>query len=189
MTRGRCEYVRGPALALVLALCVGCAPDVGTPLGHVDQTPARACGDELTLTGRVVDAANVLPPAARNELARRLEAYERRTHHQLVVVTTPSLGGSDINLYSIRLFRRWGIGRRHINDGIGFLIAPTDHKVRIEVGYGLERALPDDVTAKILRDVVLPRFRAGDVTGAIGSGAGAITAAIDRAESQKGRSL
>lgn len=176
--------MRLAVLALLLAFGVGCAPDTATKPKRVDIAPVHACGDELTLTGRVVDPAHVLPNVTVSNLDRQLAAYERRTRHQFVVVIAPSLGGSDIDLYSIRLFRRWGIGRRGVNDGIGLLIAPNERKARIEVGLGLERALPDDVAASVLREV-FPRFRAGHIAGGTDAGVTAIIAAMDHAEARQ----
>ena len=97
----------------------------------------------------------------------------------------PSLGGSDIALYSVRLFRCWGIGRRGVNDGMGLLIAPSERRLRIEVGSGLERALPDEVAARIIREQAVPRFRAGDLPGGTEATVGAAIASIDAAERRR----
>jgi len=175
---------RGAVLAAALMLAIGCAPDPGPRARSPDLAPAHACGDELKRTGRVVDAANILPAPLRARVARRLAAWEARTGHQFVVVTTPSLSGSDIALYSLRLFRRWGIGRRGANDGIGLLVAPNDRRMRIEVGYGLERALPDDLAAKIIRDRAMPAFRAGNLPSGIEATVAAVIDAIDASQSK-----
>ena len=172
------ELSVGTALFFGLA----CAPDVQHKPAALDVAPTHACGDELKLTGRVVDAAGVLPAAARARITTKLAGWEARTRHQFVVVTTPSLGGSEVALYSVRLFRRWGIGRKGANDGIGLLVAPRDHRLRIEVGRGLERVLPDDVAARINREVAIPRFQAGDLAGGVEAAVAAVIVAVDSAE-------
>ena len=95
----------------------------------------------------------------------------------MVIVTTPSLNGQKIEDFGVRLGRTWGIGRKGINDGVLLIVAPNEHKVRIEVGYGLEKTLSDPICAQIIRNEIIPRFHRGDIAGGIGAGALAI---IDR---------
>jgi uncharacterized protein len=130
--------------------------------------------DYLQLTGRVVDQANVLPPEAEANLTTKLADLERKTGHQLVIATTPSLQGKSIDDYSLCLARHWGVGRKDANDGVMMLVAPLDRKVRIEVGYGLEAALRDDEANVILKTDVLPAFTAGDFPRGIAAGTDAI---------------
>jgi len=184
LTRRTSSARRWRALSLVCAFAfdLACAPDREPKLGERDVAPLHACGDELALNGRVADAAHILPEATRARLNYILQGYERRTQHQFVVVTVPTLGGSDLVLFSVRLFRRWGIGRRGVNDGMSLLVAPNEQRVRIEVGYGLERALPDDAAAKIIREVTLPRFKDGDLSGGIEATVTSVIARVDQAE-------
>jgi uncharacterized protein len=119
------------------------------------------------LTGRVVDAAQVLGPSARGELAAKLGEFEARTSHQLVIATVPALNGHSVEDYANRLFRGWGLGARDKNDGVLLLVAPAERKVRIEVGYGLEGTLTDAVAKLIIEHSIVPRFRAGDFAGGI----------------------
>jgi uncharacterized protein len=119
------------------------------------------------LSGRVVDAAQVLGPSARAELGIKLHALEAQTSHQLVVATVPSLNGHSVEDYANRLFRAWGLGGKDKNDGVLLLVAPTERKVRIEMGYGLESALPDAVAKLIIEQSIVPQFRAGDFAGGI----------------------
>lgn len=93
--------------------------------------------------GRVTDDAKVLSDAQKQQIAARLADFERLTGHQMVVVTTPSLGGQDIALYATNLANKRGIGRRGVDDGILLLVAPNERKVRIAVGRGLESILSD----------------------------------------------
>ena len=117
------------------------------------------------LTGRVVDQANILDASARSRLDGKLAALEAKTTTQLVVVTLGSLQGYDIADYGYQLGRHWGIGQKGTNNGVMLIVAPAEHKVRIEVGYGLEGDLTDAVTRLIIANAILPRFRAGDVAG------------------------
>jgi uncharacterized protein len=126
------------------------------------------------LTGRVVDTAHVLTPQAQADLTARLAALEQKTSRQLVVVTLPSLGGYDIQDYGYQLLRHWGIGQKGTNNGALFIVVPSEHKVRVEVGYGLEPVLTDALSSLILQQDVLPKFRAGDVQGGIVAGTDAL---------------
>jgi uncharacterized protein len=126
------------------------------------------------LTGRVVDDANVLTPEAKTELTQKLAALEAKTGRQLVVATLPSLQGDDIEDYGYQLGRAWGIGQKGKDNGAVFIIAPSEHKARIEVGYGLEPILTDAMSRIILEREVFPRFRAGDMSGGIVGGADAL---------------
>jgi uncharacterized protein len=89
------------------------------------------------LTGRVVDDAELLGPDVEEELTGELKALEDKSSDQLVVVTVPSLQGYTIEDYGYRLGRHWGIGTAKLSNGVVLIVAPNEHKVRIEVGYGL----------------------------------------------------
>lgn len=140
----------------------------------VATLPANATPNFPPLTGRVVDDANVLSPAVRDQLEQKLQTLEDRTTRQVVVVTLPTLGGYDIADYGYQLGRHWGIGQKGTNNGVLFIIAPSEKKVRIEVGYGLEPVLTDALSEVILSSAVLPKFRSGDVQGGIVDGTNAI---------------
>ncbi len=123
------------------------------------------------LSGRVTDAAGVLPPETVAALEARLKTLEDTTGTQLVVATVPDLGGYEIDEYGYQLGRAWGIGQKGTNNGAILLIAPAQRKLRIEVGYGLEGVLTDAVSSRIIRRAVVPRFKAGDIAGGITAGA------------------
>ena len=142
--------------------------------------PALAAPTFPPLTGRVVDDAGVLSAPVKADLDAKLAALETATHHQLVVATIKSLQGDDIDDYGYQLGRAWGIGRAGKNDGVVFIIAPAEHKVRIEVGYGLEPILTDALSSQILQAAVLPKFRAGDVQGGVVDGTTALIAQLSR---------
>ncbi|MDX1704717.1 MAG: TPM domain-containing protein, partial [Altererythrobacter ishigakiensis] len=106
------------------------------------------------LTGRVVDAANIIDDATEAELAQELAALEAQSQRQLVIATIPDLQGYDITDYGYQLGREWGIGDAERNDGALLIVAPNERKVRIEVGYGLEGYLTDAYSALIIQNAI-----------------------------------
>lgn len=126
------------------------------------------------LTGRVVDAAGVLDPAVRAQLDGLLAAQEEKATDQFVVATVPSLEGTSIEDYGNELFRAWQLGQAKKNNGVLLLVAPHERKVRIEVGYGLEGILTDAVASTIIRNAIVPAFKAGDMSGGVLKGAQAV---------------
>jgi uncharacterized protein len=128
------------------------------------------------LTGRVVDDAHILSPAATQKLTQELEGLEQQTGHQIVVATVPDLQGHEIEDYGYQLGRTWLLGRKGVNDGAILLVAPSEHKVRIEVGYGLEPVLTDAMTSVIINQKVLPQFKAGHMEQGVVDGTEALIA-------------
>ncbi len=122
------------------------------------------------LTGRVVDDAGVLNAYTVGELTDMLAAHERATGEQVVVVTLKSLQGYPIEDYGYQLGRHWGIGQKGTNTGALLIVAPNEHKVRIEVGYGLEATLTDAISATIIQNYILPSFKRGDFNAGILAG-------------------
>ena len=127
-----------------------------------------------TLSGRVVDDAELLSPAAEARLTQRLEALQTDTSDQLVVVTLPDLQGYDIADYGYQLGRAWRIGQSEVDNGALLIVAPNEKKVRIEVGYGLEPILTDALSGLIIQTRILPAFRDGDFERGIEQGVDAI---------------
>jgi uncharacterized protein len=119
------------------------------------------------LTGRVVDDAGMIDPATETALSQKLDAFEKKSSDQIVVATVDSLDGEAIEPYANRLFRAWNLGQAGENNGILLLIAKTDRKMRIEVGYGLEGTLTDLHSKLIIENTMVPAFRAGDFSGGI----------------------
>lgn len=146
------------AFAALLAL-------IATPLSAQDF-PA--------LTGRVVDAADIIPPDVEAQLTAKLEALETQSQRQLVVTTVPDLQGYDISDYGYQLGRAWGIGDAERNDGTLLIVAPNDRKVRIEVGYGSEGYLTDALSSLIIQNQIIPQFKAGNMPAGIVAGTDAI---------------
>jgi uncharacterized protein len=136
------------------------------------------------LTGRVVDDAHMLSSATTEKLTDELAALEQQTGHQIVVVTLPDLQGFEIEDYGYQLGRAWLLGRKGVNDGAILLVAPSEHKVRIEVGYGLEPVLTDAMTSVILQTKVLPQFKAGHMEAGVVAGTEALIAQAGLPEEQ-----
>jgi len=122
------------------------------------------------LTGRVVDQANIIPQATQAAITQKLADLEQKSGIQLVVATVNSLEGGDIETYANELFRTWKLGEKDKNNGVLLLVAPHEHKVRIEVGYGLEGTLTDALSKIIIVNAITPRFKTGDFGGGISRG-------------------
>lgn len=133
-------------------------------------------------TGFVNDFANIIDESTQAALETKLSAFEVSTTHEIVVVIIPTLGDDYIENYAVKLFEEWGIGKKDSDNGILFLVALDDKKVRIEVGYGLEGALVDSEVNTIIQDYVLPKFRENNYVGGIESGVDGIIAATEGEE-------
>jgi uncharacterized protein len=131
-----------------------------------------------SLTGRIVDAAQIIDARSKPEVERKLEDLESRSGIQLVVATIKSLEGQDIESYANQLFRTWKLGEKTKNNGVLLLVAPSERKVRIEVGYGLEGTLTDALSNVIITNALVPRFKTGDFTGGISRGVDDIIAVL-----------
>ncbi|MEK6544494.1 MAG: TPM domain-containing protein, partial [Elusimicrobiota bacterium] len=134
---------------------------------------------DLKPLGRVSDYAGVIGA----DMKRRIEDVsvnvEAATTVELFVVTVPSLGGRSVEEYAHELFNYWGIGKKDKDNGVLLLVAPKERRVRIEVGYGLESVLTDGKAGGIIRDVIVPYFKAGDIRSGILHGVTAIANVID----------
>ncbi|WP_375459954.1 TPM domain-containing protein [uncultured Enterovirga sp.] len=126
------------------------------------------------LSGRVVDQANILKPEDRAAIEAKLKAHEDKSSDQVVVATVRSLEGIPVEDYANRLYRHWQLGTKEKSNGALLLVAPTDRKVRIEVGYGLEGALTDALSGIVIRTAIAPKFKSGDFAGGIQAGVDAI---------------
>src|SRR4051794_17765105 len=122
------------------------------------------------LTGRVVDTAGLLSPAQQQALTQKLEALEKASSRQLVVATVPDLQGYPVEDFGYKLGRAWGIGQKGANNGALLLVAPKEHKVRIETGYGLEPILTDAFNKDVIDEKIVPAFKSGDYPGGINAG-------------------
>ncbi len=136
-----CKYACG--FLLLMPLCVHAYTSPGQPAGFVN------------------DFSNLLSDTTEISLEERLAAFNASTTIEIAVVTVPSLDGESIETYANALFRDWGIGKKETNNGILLLIAPQERHVRIEVGYGLEGAMPDIQAGYIIDNIITPAFKQG----------------------------
>lgn len=149
-------------LYLLLAICLSCLPQTVYAL------------DAPPLKGRINDYANMLTQATAQSLERKLAAFERETTNQVVLLTVPSLEGNTIEGFAIRVAESWKIGQQDKNNGVLLILAKKEHKIRIEVGTGLQGVLPDITAGQIIRNVMAPALRNGDFDQGISAGLGAI---------------
>ena len=135
--------------------------------------------DVPPLTGRVVDLAHVLSASEAERLTADLQAQEAATGNQVVVLTLPSLEGEPLEPFAHHVATTWKLGQKGTDNGALLLVVLKERKVRIEVGYGLEGSLTDARSAQIIRNEIVPRFRAGDLPGGIVAGVAAILKTIE----------
>jgi uncharacterized protein len=133
----------------------------------------------LPPVARVVDETGTLSRAEVSALTDKLAAFEQRKGSQIAVVLVATTAPESIEEFSIRLGEAWKLGRKGVDDGVILVIAVRDRRLRIEVGYGLEGALPDAVAKRIIAEVITPRLRRGDFYGGIQSGVDRIIAVIE----------
>ncbi len=135
-----------------------------------------------TLTERVTDLANLLSPNEEAYLSNQLKDLEERKGSQLAILTVNSTKPETIEQYSIRVVDQWKLGRADVDDGVLLVIAKNDRKLRIEVGYGLEGAIPDAYTKRIISNIIVPHFRDGDYYLGVEEGVEAIIGLINGEE-------
>jgi uncharacterized protein len=135
--------------------------------------------DVPPLTGRVVDLAQVLPGDVAASLTNDLQTHESKTSNQVAVLILPSLDREPLEEFSHRVATTWKLGQKGTDNGVLLLVALRERKVRIEVGYGLEGTLTDLRSAHIIRNEIVPRFRAGDLPGGLTAGVRAILGTIE----------
>jgi len=130
------------------------------------------------LAVRVTDLTETLSQDQRSSLEAKLADFERRKGAQIAVLVVPTVKPETIEEFSIRVMEGWKLGRKGVNDGVLLLVAKQDRKLRIEVGYGLEGALSDIVSKRIVSDVIAPHFKAGDFVAGIDAGVDAMLSVI-----------
>jgi uncharacterized protein len=119
------------------------------------------------LRARVTDLTATLTAEQSQALESRFAAFEREKGSQIAVLIVPTTQPETVEQYSIRVAERWKLGRKGVDDGVLLLVAKDDRALRIEVGYGLEGAIPDAIASRVIEEIILPRFRAGDFYGGI----------------------
>jgi len=129
--------------------------------------------------GPVYDGANVIDPAAEAQLDQRLRNYNRETGRAVIVATVPGLNGLDIVTYSQQLAESWDIGGAETEEAALLLVAPQQRELRIATGRGVQARFTDAISGRIIRDVIVPRFRQNDYSGGIVAGADAMIETLD----------
>jgi uncharacterized protein len=155
---------------LVLLVLIACLAVVILPAGSMPVSAQNF----PALTGYVNDSAGLLSPQGKTELEYKLAQLEKDTTAQVFIATVKSLEGDSIEDYASRLFEQWKIGQKDKNNGVLFLVALDDHKMRIEVGYGLEPIITDGRAGRIRDQDVIPMFKKNDYEGGIKAGAASI---------------
>lgn len=143
--------------------------------------PLAAAAEDVAvpaLTARVTDLTGTLTAEQKSTLEARLRSLESQKGSQIAVLLVPTTQPETIEQYSIRVVEQWKLGRKNVDDGVLLLIAKDDRKLRIEVGYGLEGALPDVIAKRIIAEDISPHFRQGDFYGGIVAGITRIDAVI-----------
>ena len=155
-------------LLTLLALLLACAIAQAQQLAVI---PA--------LDSPVVDTTGTLDAIARQNLEAQARALQQRKGSQLQVLVVPTTQPEDIAQYAVRAFEQWKLGRQGVDDGVLLVVAKDDRRVRIEVGYGLEGAIPDATSIRVIQEYLVPKFRAGDYAGGITDASSALVKLID----------
>lgn len=156
-------------LAAALGMAVAASANAGAapPAGAAEAAFPKPAGF-------VNDYAGVLAPAERERLEAEIRALERETGAELAVAVVPRTAPETPKMYAVKLFERWGVGKRGRDNGALLLVALEERRVEVEVGYGLEGVLPDALVGRILDERVVPLLRRGDVAGGVAAGVAAL---------------
>jgi len=130
-------------------------------------------------SARVLDATGTLASAEQSALEQQLAALESRKGSQIAVLIVPTVRPETIEQFAMRVVEQWQLGRRGVDDGVLLLVAKDDREVRIEVGYGLEGAIPDATANRVIDEFIVPRFRQGDFAGGIRAGVDRLSGLVD----------
>ena len=131
------------------------------------------------LTGHVIDQTGTLTAEQKATLEQELSAFEARKGSQLAVLMVASSAPEEIEQYSLRVAEQWKLGRKKVDDGAILVVAKNDRAMRIEVGYGLEGALNDLTSKRIISETILPRFKSQDFYGGITAGVEQVIRVVD----------
>jgi uncharacterized protein len=162
-------FTRDALCARHFAATIACAMAL-VLLALLSASHLRADPTLPTQTGRITDEAGLLKPEDRSAIDAELADLEQKSTDQVAVVTLKSLQGYTIQDFGIALGRKWGIGQRGKDNGIVLIIAPNEHKIRIEVGRRLEPIMTDLMSKLIIENAIAPAFRKGDFAGGIRAG-------------------
>ena len=131
------------------------------------------------LTGRVVDQTATLTNDQKATLEQTLQSFEARKGSQLAVLIVPTSAPETIEQYALRVAEQWKLGRKKVDDGAILVVGKNDRALRIEVGYGLEGALNDATSKRIISEIIVPQFQQGDFNGGISAGVDRMIRVID----------
>lgn len=169
--RGLLAWAALLPLLLAALACRTQAPAGGGPAAPpAISTPEFGEAGSPKPAGWVTDLGELLSADEERQLAGLLQAYRDETGHELALLTVTGLHGEAIESFSLRLARSWGLGRAGFDDGLLIVIAPVEHRVRIEVGEGLKDAVPDSLAAEVIERDFVPAFRRGDWAGGLDAG-------------------
>lgn len=150
-------------------------------LAFVLQVPCIAGAQVAvpTLMGHVTDQTGTLSQEQKSALEQTLTEFEARKGTQLAILMVPTTAPESIEQFALRVAEQWKLGRKNVDDGVILVVAKADRTVRIEVGYGLEGALSDIVSKRIISETIVPRFKQGDFYTGLQSGTDQIIGVID----------
>jgi len=169
MTPG--SLARSPRLPRALLWLFGLA------LALLAQVPRVASARDIpALQAHVNDTAAMLAADERARLEQQLSDYEHKTGRQFALLTIDSLDGEDLEGFSIRVVEAWKLGEKGKDSGLLLLVVKNDHKLRIEVGYGLEGTVTDAFSSRVIRNILTPAMRSGNVAAGLEQAFGALMA-------------
>jgi len=148
-------------------------------LAALTGAPAVAQDYPARPSGPVYDGANIISPGEEQLLNQRLSDYNRTTGRAVIVATVPSLDGEEVDVYARDLAERWDVGGKETENGLLLLVAPNDRQMWISTARGLQERMTDIMAGRIYRDVMVPKFKAGDMSGGITAGVDAIITQLD----------
>jgi uncharacterized protein len=163
-------------------LALGLAAILAVALPALGATAPGDATPVPKLTAHVMDLTGTLTVTERESLDAKLRAFESAKGSQVVILLVPSIGAETIEEFAGRVTDEWKLGRKGVDDGVLFVIAKQEHKLRIHTGRGVQGTLTDALSKRIVSDLVAPHFRNGDFAGGLDAGAGAIMKAIEGEE-------
>lgn len=172
MTNGAKVIQSVIAMVAIFALVIGIIVMAGIANERQIQTTETINYPEAS--GYVVDTTHTLKEETIKNVTASIVEQEKKNGIQIAVLVIPTLSGANLEAYTIGLAEKWKVGQQGKDDGIIFLVVTDDHKMRIEVGHGLEGDITDSQAGDILNNIVKPKFKAGDMDGGIQSGVEAI---------------
>jgi uncharacterized protein len=153
-------------MVMLVALCFV----MGSAMAQVSVPPLKE---------RVTDLTGTLDAAASQSLETRLRELEQAKGSQLALLLVPTTQPETVEQYALRVAEAWKLGREGVDDGVLLLVAKDDRTLRIEVGYGLEGAIPDAVAKRVIEEIIVPRFKENDFSGGIDAGVNALIKLIN----------